>query len=187
MNILIITGPPYSGKGTQCEILEKQLHYKHISTGDLCRSEKEQQTEIGKTMSRYEEKGDLVPDTIMKELFSQTLDNNRSEKGIILDGYPRTKPQVDDLIELLNEKELTIETVLNIAVPSDELLKRAAERAKNSTRKDDKDPKIHTKRITVFQNETIPAIAYLESQTNVLTVDGMGSIEEITNRIKSSL
>ena len=103
MKILIITGPPYSGKGTQCEILKNLLNYKHISTGDRCRLEKEQGTEIGKELSKYEKKGDLVPDQIIKTLFSQILDENRSEEGIILDGYPRTIPQMDDLLALVSE------------------------------------------------------------------------------------
>jgi len=101
MEILIITGPPYSGKGTQCEILIKELGFKHISTGDRCRQEKEKKTEIGKVMATYEEKGDLVPNTIMKALFDQILEENKTGAGIILDGYPRTQPQVDDLIELV--------------------------------------------------------------------------------------
>ncbi len=69
MEILIITGPPYSGKGTQCEILNEQMDFEHISTGDRCRMEKKNKTEIGKVMAEYEEKGDLVPDSLMKELF----------------------------------------------------------------------------------------------------------------------
>ncbi|SHJ47928.1 adenylate kinase family protein [Aquimarina spongiae] len=187
MEILVITGPPYSGKGTQCEILNKQLQYKHISTGDRCRLEKENGTEIGKTMSAYEEKGDLVPDAIMKELFSQILDENLSNKGIILDGYPRTEAQVNDLIELVAQKDLKITKVLNIEVPKTELLERAKKRAQTSNRKDDKDPQIHIKRIEVFEAATRPAITYMKSKLEVKTFDGLGSIDQITERIKASL
>lgn len=187
MEILIITGPPYCGKGTQCEILNKQLDYKHISTGDRCRLEKENGTDIGKIMSAYEEKGDLVPDSIMKDLFSKILDENSSNKGIILDGYPRTKAQVDDLLELVGSKKMKIGKVLNIDVPKSELLIRAKKRAETSNRKDDKDPKIHIKRIDVFENSTKPGIEYMKSKINVLNFDGLGTIEEITERIKTSL
>ena len=187
MEILIITGPPYSGKGTQCEILNKQLDFKHISTGDRCRFEKENGTEIGKIMSEYEEKGDLVPDSIMKDLFSEILDENKSNNGIILDGYPRTKAQVDDLLELVESKKMKIGKVLNIDVPKSELLVRAKKRAETSDRKDDKDPKIHIKRIEVFENSTRPGIEYMKSKINVLTFDGLGTIEQITERIKASL
>jgi adenylate kinase len=187
MEILIITGPPYSGKGTQCKILIKQLDFKHISTGDRCRLERENETDIGIIMSKYEEKGDLVPDSIMKDLFSKILDENKSNKGIILDGYPRTKPQVDDLLELVNSKKMEISKVLNIDVPKSELLIRAKKRAETSDRKDDKDPEIHIKRIKIFEESTRPAIEYMKMKINVLTFDGLGSIKEITNRIKASL
>ncbi|UPZ16255.1 adenylate kinase family protein [Flavobacterium humidisoli] len=187
MEILIITGPPYSGKGTQCEILKDELKFEHISTGDRCRLEKQNETEIGKIMSQYEEKGDLVPDSIMKDLFSKILDENRNVNGIILDGYPRTEPQVNDLLELVKSKNLEIGKVINIDVPKEELLKRAQKRAETSNRKDDKDTEIHLKRIEVFENSTRPAIEYMKSKIKVLTFDGMGTIEEITKRIKDNL
>jgi adenylate kinase len=187
MEVLIITGPPYSGKGTQCEILKDELKFEHISTGDRCRLEKQNETEIGKIMSQYEEKGDLVPDSIMKDLFSKILDENKSSKGIILDGYPRTEPQVNDLIELVESKNLSIGKVINIEVPKSELLARAQKRAETSNRKDDKDAAIHLKRIEVFEKSTRPAIEYMKSKIKVLTFDGLGTIDEITNRIKDSL
>lgn len=187
MEILIITGPPYSGKGTQCVIIKEQLGFEHISTGDRCRQEKKNETKIGKIMSQYEEKGNLVPDYIMKDLFSNILDENKSKKGIILDGYPRTKAQVDDLIALVASKNMQIGKVLNIEVPKSELLNRAKKRAETSDRKDDKDPKIHIKRIDVFEKSTKPAIEYMKSKIKVLTFDGLGSVDEITTRIKNSL
>ena len=187
MEILVIMGPPYSGKGTQCEILKEELKFKHISTGDRCRLEKQNKTEIGKIMSQYEEKGDLVPDSIMKDLFSKILDENSSAKGIILDGYPRTEPQVNDLMELVASKNMEIGKVINIEVPKEELLKRAQKRAETSNRKDDKDANIHLKRIEVFENSTRPAIEYMKSKIKVLTFDGLGAIDEITERIKNSL
>lgn len=187
MEILIITGPPYSGKGTQCEMLYKELGYTHVSTGDLCRIEKENDTAIGKIIAAYEEKGDLVPDDIMKALFNQVLDAKQGDKGIILDGYPRTIPQVNDLMELINAKQLHIRSVLHIDVPKEELLERAKKRAETSTRKDDKNPATHLKRIAVFEESTRPAIAYMKAQMEVITFDGLGTIPEITERIKASL
>lgn len=187
MEILLITGPPYSGKGTQCEILKEEVKFEHISTGDRCRLEKQNKTEIGKIMSQYEEKGDLVPDSIMKDLFSKILDENINSNGIILDGYPRTEPQVNDLLELVHSKNLKIGKVINIEVPKEELLKRAKKRAETSNRKDDKDANIHLKRIEVFENSTRPAIEYMKSKIKVLTFDGTGTIEEITKRIKDNL
>src|ERR1700761_4546470 len=147
MKILIVTGPPYSGKGTQCEILGKTLGYTHISTGDRLRHERENQTPLGLIMAQYEKQGDLLPDSVMRDLFAAIIDENNTGKGIILDGYPRTKPQVDDLLQLVEEKGQEISLVININVPGEELLIRALERAKNSDREDDKDPATHLKRV----------------------------------------
>ena len=133
MKILIITGPPYSGKGTQCRILKEKFGYNHISTGDQCRIEKENNTVIGKIMSEYEEKGDLVPDAIIKDLFEKIIDKNLKGEGIILDGYPRTISQVKDLIKLVTLKELKIKKVVHINVPHNELLVRAQKEQKHQT------------------------------------------------------
>lgn len=187
MQILVITGPPYSGKGTQCEILEETLKFKHISTGERIRSEKDNNTKIGITMKEYEEKGMLVPDEIMEELLTQIIIENENEKGIIFDGYPRTSPQVDTLIKLLKANNKKINQVINIEVPKEELLTRAKERAKNSTREDDKDESIHIRRIEVFEQNTKPAIQYLRTQMTVDDIDGIGTIEEITNRVKNKI
>lgn len=187
MQILIITGPPYSGKGTQCEILEETLNFKHISTGERIRAEKDSNTKIGQIMKVYEEKGALVPDAIMEELLTRIIAENENEKGIILDGYPRTSPQVDTLIKLLQDHNKKVNQVINIEVSKEELLKRAKERAKNSTRKDDKDESIHIERIEVFEANTKPAIEYIKTKMQVEDIDGIGTIKEITIRIKSRL
>lgn len=187
MEILIITGPPYSGKGTQCEILKEQIGYHHISTGERCRFEKENRTEIGKIMSEYEENGDLVPNSIMKDLFEKIMDENLAGKGIILDGYPRTIAQVKDLIELTILKGIEIKKVINIEVPHDELLLRAKNRAATSNRADDKDLRIHQKRIDVFEEHTQLAIDYMISKLEYISFNGLGSIEEVTKNIFESL
>lgn len=187
MNIIILTGPPYSGKGTQAEIIELKYGYRHISTGECCRAEKESETSLGLIMSEYAEKGELVPDEIMKQLFSKILDEKCDPPGILLDGYPRTLNQVKDLLKLTNEKNCKIIKVINIEVEKDELLKRAAKRAKTSDREDDKDINTHIRRIEIFMNETIPAIESLKSVTTVKSVNGIGSIKEITKRIEANL
>ncbi|HEY4108294.1 adenylate kinase family protein [Puia sp.] len=183
MKILIVTGPPYSGKGTQCEIIGKELQLAHVSTGDRCRQEKANRTEIGLILSRYEEQGDLVPDSIMKTLFGKILDENKGRKGILLDGYPRTTPQVNDLLHLVEEKNLEIAVVVNIEVPREELLHRALRRAADSDRQDDKNPETHLKRVRIFENQTVPAIDHMKTRLSVADIDGIGSIGEITRRI----
>lgn len=184
MKIIVITGPPYSGKGTQCELLKDQLGFNHISTGDRIRHEKQNKTAIGKIMSEYEERGNLVPDELMKQLLGEIIDENLETNGIILDGYPRTESQVDTLLDLVREKGKKIQKVINIEVPKDELLARAKKRAETSDRKDDKDANIHFKRIEIFESSTRPAIEYFKKKVEVITIDGLGKIADITDRIK---
>jgi len=187
MEILIITGPPYCGKGTQCTRLQISLGFKHISTGDRIRKEKAHMTSFGKIVKSYEENGNLVPDEIMQSLISQIIDENLNEKGIILDGYPRTVSQVDTILNLLSEKKLEINHVINIAVPHEELLTRAISRAKESDRKDDQDPETHLKRIQIFEEQTRPAISYMQQKFKVTDIDGLGTIEDITRTIQETV
>jgi len=187
MKFVIITGPPYSGKGTQCEELIKEYGLIHISTGDHIRKEKENQSDLGKIMLNYDEKGELVPDEIMKKLLDKLIEENINASGIILDGYPRTIPQVHDLINVLQSKNIAIENIINIEVPNDELIRRAKKRAETSTREDDKNPETHYKRIRVFEEQTKPTIEYMKNEFKVNTFDGLGTIEEITDRIKASM
>ncbi len=185
MEIIIITGPPYSGKGTQCVLLEESLGYSHISTGDKIREEKERRSPLGKIMTTYEEQGALVPDEIMKDVIQKIIQENLNEKGIILDGYPRTISQVDTLFKLIDGKNVKVKTVINIEVPREELLARSRARAKRSDRKDDQDATIQVKRIDIFEKETRPAIEYMKGKFQVSDIDGLGSIEEITKRISA--
>ena len=187
MEILIITGPPYSGKGTQCELLKKRLGYAHISTGERIRSEKEENTDIGQIMKAYEESGVLVPEPIMRALIEKIIDENLAHNGIILDGYPRTVAQVDTIQNLITEKGLELKAVINIQVPEQELLARARKRAESSGRKDDINPQIHLQRIEVFESSTRPAIEYMKQRFRVIDIDGLGSIEEITKAIETAL
>lgn len=187
MEILIITGPPYSGKGTQCELLEASLGFIHVSTGDRIRKEKDNKSAIGKIMTSYEESGALVPDEIMQDLIGQIVDENLNEKGMILDGYPRTKSQVDTILDLLSKRKLNVAAVINIDVPRDELLARAKERAANSNRKDDQDINIHLKRIEIFERETRPAIERMKTVFTVKDINGLGTIENITKAITDAV
>ena len=187
MNFSIITGPPYSGKGTQCDELVKAYGLIHISTGEHIRKEKDNKTELGEIMSDYDEKGELVPDEIMRQLLDKLIEENKHALGIILDGYPRTIPQVHDLVTVLKSKNILIEHIINIEVPTDELLKRAKKRAETSTREDDKNPETHYKRIRVFEKQTKPTIEYMKREFTVNTFDGLGTIEEIAERIKASM
>lgn len=187
MNIIVITGPPYSGKGTQCAFLKETFNLTHVSTGDRIRLEKENKTEVGKLMSEYADRGELVPDEVMKRLFGNIMDENAGKAGILLDGYPRTSPQVDTLLAFAAERNAPVTHVLNIEVPKDELLKRAKTRAATSDREDDKKPELHLKRIDVFEESIKPAIAYMKTKMEVFDINGLGKIEDITALISEHL
>ena len=187
MKFIVITGPPYSGKGTQCEELVKEYGFTHISTGEHIRKEKETKSTLGQIMSDYDEKGELVPDKTMKLLLEKILQDNLKSSGIILDGYPRTIAQVKDLVDVLRPYKIEIDNIINIEVPIDELLKRAKKRAETSTREDDKNPETHYKRIRVFEEQTKPTIEYMKKEFRVTSFSGLGKIEEITERIKASI
>jgi adenylate kinase len=187
MKLLVITGPPYSGKGTQCEILEKQLQYEHLSTGDVVRKEKDNDTAYARKAKEYSDAGELVPDHMMKDLLQSVIEQFQGKTGIILDGYPRTQPQVDTLIELIAEVGLEAGNVINVQVPHDELLKRAGIRAETSNRADDKNVKTRHKRINDFEEQTKPAIEYMRTKFNVIDIDGMHSVEAVTKAINAAL
>ncbi len=184
MKTIIVTGPPYSGKGTQCEILEKELGYYHLSTGEALRAEEEAGTDLGALTAPYSDAGEYVPDDVMKMFLAGLIEKNADKRGLILDGYPRTVPQVDTLLELGAENGLEFTHVINLNVEKEELLARANNRAKNSTREDDKDVKKHYKRIEKFQTSTIPAIEYLGKKMTISQINGMAGIEETTASIR---
>ncbi len=187
MKIILITGPPYCGKGTQAKIIEGQFGFRHISTGDAVRAEKQSGSDLGLTMASFSERGELVPDEIMKDLFAKVLDKNRTEEGILLDGYPRTRLQVDHLLELTEARNLSIRSVINIEVPKEELLVRAKQRAEGSDRPDDKDRNTHLRRIEIFEQQTKPCIDYLQNQALVLSLSGIGNVEQVSKRIAACL
>jgi len=176
---------PYSGKGTQCEFLNDYLGYKHISMGDVCRAEKEKGTELGRIMSEYHEKGNLVPNKYIEEIFENLIIDNIDEKGIILDGHPRTLSQVDQIVSMIDK--IHVQNVINIDVEETTLLERAKERAKNSDRPDDKNPAIHLKRIEVFKESTLPAVEYMSKIMPFVNIDGNGSVEETREKIKENI
>ena len=119
----------------------------------------------------------------MKNILIQILEENKQKEGLILDGYPRTKNQVDAFIELLNKKNIYIENIVSIYLPEEELIKRAKKRAETSNRKDDKDIIVIYRRIDIFESKTRPAIEYLKTKFNVIEVDGLGNIQDVTDSI----
>ncbi len=186
VNILIF-GPPGSGKGTQSVKLAGKFNLMHLSTGDMLRAEIAANTEIGQKMSSIMSKGELVPDEVVIEMIASRIDSARGVAGFLFDGFPRTVAQTFALEKMLGERGMKIDSMLVLDVKHDELVKRLVARADLSGRPDDRDTAVIENRIDVYKSKTEPIIDYCRSKGIYDPVDGMGSIEEIFERLCSRL
>ncbi|MCZ2223596.1 MAG: adenylate kinase [Chitinophagales bacterium] len=176
---IILFGPPGSGKGTQSEKLIEKYSFKHISTGDLLRSEIAAKTALGIEAKSFMDKGQLVPDEVVIGMISSVLDANPHAKGFLFDGFPRTKAQSEALDKLLANKHTEINIVLALHVNEDELVKRLLNRGLTSGRSDDVNEEIIRARIIEYENKTMPVADYYNQFNKVVTIKGEGTIEEI--------
>ena len=210
---IVFVGAPGAGKGTQASMVAQKLNMVHISSGDLFRQALEQGTELGKQVKTYMEKGALVPDEITIQMVMERLSAPDSENGVILDGFPRNLPQAEALDGATGTQGKTIDKVIYIKVPEEELIKRLSGRwlcrqcqavynTANSPpgmegtcdkcggelyqRPDDK-PETVKKRLDIYFAETAPLIDYYHRQGTLITVEGEGSVEEVTRRIMATL
>lgn len=179
---LILFGPPGSGKGTQSIKLAEKYNLKHVSTGDILRSEVKQQTELGKKAQAIMNTGKLVPDELLIEILHSVIESNKEVKGFIFDGFPRTIVQAEALDELMVKVDSQICQVISLEVADDEVLKRLLKRAEIEGRKDDNAETIGT-RLNVYKNQTSPLLNYYEKQEKLSRIAGEGSIDEIFKSI----
>ncbi|MES1221357.1 MAG: adenylate kinase [Bacteroidota bacterium] len=176
---LILFGPPGSGKGTQSERLIAKYGLKHLSTGDLLRSEIAGATPLGMAAKSFMDKGQLVPDEVVIEMISSALDNNPQANGFLFDGFPRTTAQAEALDKLLSQKGTEIAVVLALQVSKDELVKRLLNRGLTSGRSDDVNEDIIKARIDEYERKTAAVADYYKKYNKVELVKGEGSIDEI--------
>lgn len=180
---LVLFGPPGAGKGTQAEFLIKSFGLDHISTGDLLRGEIAGSTQLGLEAKMYMDKGELVPDAVVIRMIKNKFDNNKATKGFIFDGFPRTVDQAKALDELLDKSETPVLGMLSLEVEKQELINRLLNRGEISGRADDQNQSIIENRINVYNEKTLPLIEYYKSQRKHFGINGMGSIEEIAERL----
>jgi adenylate kinase len=176
---LILFGPPGSGKGTQSERLIAKYGLKHLSTGDLLRTEIAGQTPLGLAAKSIMEKGQLVPDEVVIEMISSALDNNPKANGFLFDGFPRTTAQAEALDKLLNHKNTSIAVVLALQVSKEELVKRLLNRGLTSGRSDDTKEDVINARYEEYQRKTAAVADYYKQYDKVKFVKGEGGIDEI--------
>ena len=183
MNIIIF-GAPGSGKGTQSALLIEEYGYYHISTGDVLRAQIAEGTELGKIAESYISKGQLIPDELMIDILDDVLAMHpESAKGVVFDGFPRTIHQAETLDVLLAKRNGMVDVVVGLEVEEDELIARLINRGKTSGRSDDNMETIK-KRLDVYNNQTNPLRDHYMAQGKYEAVHGMGSIEDIFERIK---
>lgn len=178
---IVLFGPPGAGKGTQSNLLIEKYNLIHLSTGDILRGEITAGTQLGLEAKSIMERGDLVPDKVVIGMISSKLDTNAN--GFIFDGFPRTAAQAQALDSLLNEKGTSISRMLSLKVDDQELIKRLLNRGKESGRADDKDENIIANRINEYNNKTAPLKDYYSLQDKLSEVEGIGSVQDIANRI----
>lgn len=183
MTNIVLFGPPGAGKGTQASILKDKYSLIHLSTGDMFRYNIKNQTELGQLAQSYTDNGKLVPDEVTIKMLNAEVDRHMPCKGFIFDGFPRTEAQAKSLDDLLTEKSTEVHAMIALEVEDEILVKRLLERGVSSGRPDDANEEVIRKRIKVYYNETAILKSYYQALDKYHGVDGVGSIEEITERI----
>jgi len=184
---LILFGPPGAGKGTQSEKLIEKYQLVHLSTGDILRSEVQAGTPLGIKAKELMNRGELVGDEVVIGMIRSKLESNPNAKGFIFDGFPRTTNQAIALDQLLEELGTSISIMLSLEVDKEELVKRLLSRGLESGRADDQNEEIINNRIVEYNNKTLPIIDYYQSQGKHEAIVGVGSVEEIFNRLSSAI
>lgn len=182
---LILFGPPGSGKGTQSEKLISQYGFKHLSTGDLLRSEIARQTPLGLEAKSLMDNGQLVPDAVVIGMIRNALETHPDVPGFLFDGFPRTTAQAQALDQLLASRNASIGVLIALHVPDEELIARLLNRAKTSGRSDDADDAVLRKRLDVYRRDTVPVAAHYQALGKSMSIEGVGTIEEIFHQITS--
>lgn len=176
---VILFGPPGSGKGTQSEKLIEKYGLRHLSTGDLLRSEIAAQTPLGQEAKNFMDKGQLVPDEVVIGMISSALDAYPDVNGFLFDGFPRTEAQSEALDKLLKLKKTEIGVVLALTVSEEELVKRLLNRGLTSGRSDDNNEEVIRARIVEYHKKTSAVADYYSKFDKVVHLKGEGTVDEI--------
>ena len=184
---LILFGPPGSGKGTQSENLISRYDLKHLSTGDLLRSEISKQTVLGKQAQNFMDKGRLVPDEVVIGMIQSALDEHTEVRGFLFDVFTRTPAQAEAQDRLLDGKNESIGVMLALEVSEEELVKRLIKRGQTSGRSDDNNEQVIRARIVEYQTKTAAVADYYNQFDKVVMVKGEGTVGEIFERLCSEI
>ena len=179
---ILLIGPPGAGKGTQAALLAQHFGIPAISTGDIFRENVRNETPLGLEAKAFMDRGEYVPDSLTNALVRDRLNQEDAVAGFLLDGYPRTIDQVEELDDILEETEKKLDVVVQLTADSEELLRRLSGRAQEQGRSDDT-PEVIKRRLDVYEEQTAPLIDIYVSRSLVAKVNGLGEIADVTNRI----
>ena len=179
---ILLIGPPGAGKGTQAALLAKHFGIPAISTGDIFRENVRNETPLGLEAKAFMDRGEYVPDSLTNALVRDRLNQDDAAAGFLLDGYPRTIEQVQELDDILEETEAKLDVVVQLTADAEELLRRLSGRAQEQGRSDDT-PDVIKRRLDVYEEQTAPLIDIYASRSLVAKVNGLGEIGDVTNRI----
>ena len=186
MTRLLLIGPPGAGKGTQASLLAEYFGVPAISTGDIFRENVKNETELGVQAKGFMDRGEYVPDSLTNALVKDRISKADAEKGFLLDGYPRTIDQVNQLDGFLNEMGKKLDVVVQLTADTEELIRRLLQRAQEQGRADDT-PEVIRRRQEVYEEQTAPLIDVYVSRSLVAKINGLGEINEVTGRIIEAL
>jgi adenylate kinase len=184
---IVLVGPPAAGKGTQAGRLVDRFGGVHIATGEILRSNADRGTELGRTASRYMDRGELVPDDVIIDMVLERLGEGDCAGGFVLDGFPRTVPQAEALGKRLGELGRPLDVVVSLEVGEDELRRRLAARAEEQDRAEDEDEGAIRRRLELFDRETEPLLDFYDGQGLLVSVQAEGDVDEVTARVAAAL
>jgi adenylate kinase len=179
---IILIGPPGAGKGTQCQRLVEFLGIPHLSTGEMLRTAVRAGTPEGLQAAGFMANGQLVPDDIIVGMVTRRLEAADCRDGCLLDGFPRTLHQAETLDDLLERRAMSVDGVIELAVPRDELVRRMLARGR-----EDDDPEVFARRIESFEIQTAPLLDYYARQGKLASIDGLGTAEETFGRVRRAV
>ena len=183
---LILMGPPGAGKGTQATVISERLGIPAVSTGDIFRANVSEGTPLGLEAKRYMDAGDYVPDEVTNGMVRDRIGQDDAVSGFLLDGYPRTVAQVEELDAMLAESGSALDAAVVLTVDDEELVQRLLHRARTEGRSDDTEEVIRHRQ-EVYNEQTAPLIEVYADRGLLVEVDGMGAVDEVSGRILAAL